>query len=59
MACSEKKNAGRSQRFEEERKALGTLPAKPLPFFGTVESEGSQFEHDLRPDKTPTVCPVG
>jgi len=32
-----KKNAGRSQRFEEEREALGSLPAKPLPFFGTVE----------------------
>lgn len=35
----EKKNAGRSQRFEEEREALGTLPAKPLPFFGTVETK--------------------
>jgi len=33
----QKKNAGRSQRFEEEREALGRLPAKPLPFFGTVE----------------------
>ncbi len=33
----QKKNAGRSERFEEEREALGTLPAKPLPFFGTVE----------------------
>jgi hypothetical protein len=32
-----KKNAGRSQRFQEEREALGALPAKPLPFFGTVE----------------------
>lgn len=35
----EKKNAGRSGRFEEEREALGTLPAKPLPFFGTVETK--------------------
>jgi len=33
----QKKNAGRSQRFEEERKALGTLPTKPLPFFDTIE----------------------
>jgi len=33
----QKKNAGRTQRFEEEREALGALPAKPLPFFGTVE----------------------
>ena len=36
-AMFQKKNAGRSQRFEEDRKALGTLPAKPLPFFATVE----------------------
>jgi hypothetical protein len=35
----EKKNAGRSQRFEEEHKALGALPAKPLPFFDTVETK--------------------
>ena len=35
----EKKNAGRGQRFEEEREALGALPAKPLPFFGTVETK--------------------
>lgn len=35
----EKKNAGRSDRFEEEREALGVLPAKPLPFFGTVETK--------------------
>jgi len=33
----QKKNAGRSQRFEEEREALGSLPAKILPFFGTDE----------------------
>ena len=35
----EKKNVGRSGRFEEEREALGALPAKPLPFFGTVEAK--------------------
>jgi len=35
----EKKNAGRSERFEEEREALGALPTKPLPFFGTVETK--------------------
>jgi hypothetical protein len=33
----QKKNAGRSQRFEEEREALGALPAKPLPFFSKVD----------------------
>ncbi len=32
-----KKNAGRRRRFQEECKALGSLPAKSLPCFDTVE----------------------
>jgi hypothetical protein len=32
----EKKNAGRAKRFEEEREALGDLPAKPISFHDTV-----------------------
>lgn len=38
-AVFEKKNAGRTKRFEEERAALRPLPAKPLPFFDTVKAK--------------------
>ena len=33
----QKKNAGRSERFEEERKSLGSLPPRPLPYFSKVD----------------------